>query len=102
MTDLTVTDIITLESNIPLVRIEIHKRKSKFYKKEILYGVHNALIIAFKIPGGDFNQRIYNMDEENWKRRTNKTSVIIIIKITAFKGRSPEVERNLYKEILKK
>ena len=65
MTDLTVADIISLENNIPLVRIEIYKRKSKFYKKEILYGAHNALITDFKIPDGDRNQRIYELDEEN-------------------------------------
>jgi hypothetical protein len=47
---------------MPLVCIEINKGKSKFYKKVILDGIYNALVSALKIPAGDPNQRIYELD----------------------------------------
>ncbi|HEM48778.1 MAG TPA: tautomerase family protein [Caldithrix sp.] len=84
---------------MPLIRVEIYKGKSKAYKKAILDGVHEALVSAFKIPADDRNQRIYELDEENFERRSNKTANFTIIEITAFKGRSLEAKRKLYKEI---
>lgn len=76
---------------MPLIRIEIYKGKSKEYKKAILDGVHNALVSAFKIPVEDRNQRLFELDEENFERRNNKSDHFTIIEITAFKGRSAEV-----------
>lgn len=84
---------------MPLIRIEIYKGKSKAYKKAIMDGVHSALVSAFKIPEGDRNQRIYELDAENFERRSNKTTNFTIIEITAFKGRSLEAKQNLYREI---
>ncbi len=84
---------------MPLVRIEIYKGKSKLYKKAILNGVHNALVSAFKILEDDRNQRIYELDEEYFERRSNKSTNFTIVEITAFKGRSIEAKRKLYQEI---
>ena len=84
---------------MPLIRIEIYKGKSKAYKKAIMDGVHSALVSAFKIPEGDRNQRIYELDEENFERRSNKTTNFTIVEITAFKGRSLKAKQNLYREI---
>jgi phenylpyruvate tautomerase PptA (4-oxalocrotonate tautomerase family) len=84
---------------MPLVRIEIYKDKGKAYKQAILEGVHKALVSAFRIPENDRNQRIYELDEENFERNTNKTDQFTIIEITAFKGRSMKARRKLYREI---
>lgn len=84
---------------MPLVKIEIYKGKGKAYKQAILDGVHKALVTAFRIPENDRNQRIYELDEENFERNTNKTDQFSIIEITAFKGRSMEAKRKLYREI---
>ena len=84
---------------MPLIRIEIYKGKSKAYKKAIMDGVHSALVSAFKIPEDDRNQRIYELDEENFERRSNKTTNFTIVEITAFKGRSLKAKQNLYREI---
>ena len=84
---------------MPLVRIEIYKGKSKLYKKAILNGVHNALVSVFKISEDDRNQRIYELDQENFERRQNKSTNFTIVEITAFKGRSIEEKRKLYQEI---
>lgn len=84
---------------MPLVRIEIYKGKEKAYKQAILEGVHKALVSAFRIPENDRNQRIFELEEENFERNTNKTDRFTIIEITAFRGRSPEAKRKLYREI---
>ena len=62
-------------------------------------GVHNALVSAFKIPEDDRIQRIYELDAENFERRSNKTTNFTIVEITAFKGRSLKAKQNLYREI---
>ncbi|HOW31805.1 MAG TPA: tautomerase family protein [Bacteroidales bacterium] len=84
---------------MPLVRIEMYKGKEKAYKQAIFEGVHKALVSAFRIPDNDRNQLIYELDEENFERNTNKSGQFTIIEITAFKGRSLEAKRNLYREI---
>ncbi len=84
---------------MPLVKVEIYKEKSSDYKKGILDGIHNALVDVFKIPMDDRNQRIYELDQENFERRPNKTDNFTIIEIVAFKGRSDNAKKELYKEI---
>lgn len=84
---------------MPLVRIEMYKGKEKAYKQAIFEGVHKALVSAFRIPDNDRNQLIYELDEENFERNTNKSGQFTIIEITAFKGRSLEAKQNLYREI---
>ena len=84
---------------MPLVTIEIYKGKDKAYKQAIFDGIHDALVSAFRIPESDRNQRIYELDEENFERNTNKSECFTIIQITAFKGRSPEAKRQLYRAI---
>lgn len=84
---------------MPLIRIETYKGKSKEYKKAILDGVHNALVSVFKIPIDDRNQRLIELDEENFERRNNRSDNLTIIEITAFKGRSSEAKKKLYNAI---
>ncbi|MGE5626567.1 MAG: tautomerase family protein [Solirubrobacterales bacterium] len=84
---------------MPLVKIEIFKGKTSEYKKAILDGVHSALVQAFKIPDYDRMQRLYELDRENFEIAPTKTEQFTLIEITAFKGRSLEAKKLLYKEI---
>ena len=74
--------------------------KTAKYKKAVLDGVHQALVEAFKIPDYDRNQKIYEFIPANMEIPSNKTADYIIIEINAFKGRSMEAKRNLYKNIV--
>lgn len=85
---------------MPLVKIEIFKGKTAQYKKAILDGVHSALVQAFKIPDDDRMQRLYELDRENFEVTPTKTEQCTLIEITAFKGRSLEAKKKLYKEII--
>jgi phenylpyruvate tautomerase PptA (4-oxalocrotonate tautomerase family) len=84
---------------MPLVKIEIRKGKSAEYKKALMDGVHRALVDSFKIPEDDRNQRLYELDAENFEIAGGHTDDFIIIELTVFKGRSLEAKRNLYKAI---
>ncbi len=85
---------------MPIVRIEIYNGFDAGYRKKILDGVHQALVDSFKIPDSDRNQLIYEFDEINFERSRNKSRSFIIIEITAFKGRSREAKRMLFRKIV--
>ena len=85
---------------MPIVRIEIYKGFDSGYRKKILDSVHQALIDSFKIPDSDRNQLIYEFDDDNFERSANKSRTFTIIEITAFKGRSREAKRMLYRKIV--
>lgn len=84
---------------MPFVKIEILKGKSPAYKKAIMDGVHNALVEALKIPEYDRNQRLYELDKENFEISANKTESFTLIELTIFQGRSKEAKKNLYQKI---
>jgi len=85
-----------------LVRVDIYKGKTQEHKKTILDTIHEALVEAFKMPEDGISQRLYEFEEENFERRNNKSKNFIIIEITAFKGRSKEAKKLLYKILTEK
>ena len=85
-----------------LVRVDIYKGKTQEYKKTILDTINEALVEAFKMPEDGISQRLYEFEEENFERRNNKSKNFIIIEITAFKGRSKEAKKLLYKILTEK
>jgi len=78
----------------------MYKWRSEEKKKDILDAVRQSLVEAFKIPEDDRNQRIYEFDDCNFERRCNKTKEFTIIEITAFKGRTRETKKLLYRRIV--
>ena len=86
---------------MPLVRIEIVKGKSVEYKKEMLEGVHVALMNAIQIEDWDRFQRLYEIEEEFFERSEGKTDKFTMIEITMFQGRTKEKKAKLYEEIVK-
>ncbi len=85
---------------MPIVRIEMLRGKSPEYRKTILNVVHQALVDCFKIPHYDRNQRIIEIDKENFEHPENRSEDYLLIEITAFKGRSNEAKKNLYQSIV--
>ncbi len=65
----------------------------------ILDGIHRALVDSFKIPDSDRNQLIYEHENSHFERSTGKSGSLVIIEITAFKGRSKEAKRLLFRKI---
>jgi len=75
------------------------KGKSKEYKKFILDVVHESLVAAFKIPDHDRNQRIIEIDPDNFEYPTGKSEDFLTIEMTVFPGRSFQAKKALYREI---
>ncbi len=82
---------------MPLVKIEIRKGKSREYKKALLDGVHMALVQSIRIPDYDRNQRLYELDADNFEAPSGD---ITIIEITMFKGRSIKAKKQLFRAIV--
>jgi phenylpyruvate tautomerase PptA (4-oxalocrotonate tautomerase family) len=85
---------------LPIVRIEIYKGFGSNYKKNLLDGVHRALVDSFRIPDSDRNQLLYELDDGHFERSGGRSRSLSIIEITAFNGRSAEAKRKLYRNIV--
>ena len=85
---------------MPIVRIEIYNGFDAGYKKKIVEGVHHALVDSFQIPDSDRNQLMVELNDDSFERSANKSRSFTIIEITAFKGRSREAKRMLYRKIV--
>ncbi len=85
---------------MPLVKITIRKGKSTEYKKALLDGVHEALVLSFKIPEHDRFQMLYELEKGCFEAPSSKTDNVTVIEITVFKGRSNEAKKQLYKAVV--
>ena len=86
---------------MPLVKIEIVKGHSFEYRMAILDNVHQALVESIKIPDSDRNQRILEIEKENFDF-PEKSDQATLIEISLFEGRSLDAKRDLYKNIVQK
>jgi len=86
---------------MPLVTVTMIKGKEKEFRKSILDIVHASLVTAFKIPDQDRNQRIIEIDAENYEYPSGKSDYFMTIEMTVFPGRSVGAKRILYQEIVK-
>jgi len=85
---------------MPLVTVTMIKGKPKEFRKSILEAVHFSLVTAFKIPDHDRNQRIVEIDSDNFEYPSGKSDNFITIEMNIFPGRSIEAKRTLYQEIV--
>ncbi len=85
---------------MPLVKVEMRKGKSAEYKNALLDGIHKALVDCFKVAEDNRIQRLYELEEENFRLNASKTSDFVLIELTVFKGRSFDAKQNLYKAIV--
>ncbi len=85
---------------MPLVKITIRKGKSTEYKKALLGGVHKALVQSFKLPEHDRFQMLYELENDCFEAPLSKTDNVTVIEVEAFKGRSNEAKKQLYKAIV--
>ena len=85
---------------MPLVKIEISDGKSADYKKQLLDGVHTALVNSIGIADSDRFQRLYELPNEHFEKNASKTNNFTIIEIVMFAGRSKEQKARMYEEIV--
>jgi len=90
---------------MPFVRITLKKGQPKEFKENISSSVHQALVGAYAIPEDDLFQIIEEVDDENVIYPASYMGIshsndIIYISITAKVGRSVEMKKSLYKQIV--
>jgi phenylpyruvate tautomerase PptA (4-oxalocrotonate tautomerase family) len=87
---------------MPLVKISLLKGKDPEYKRALLDGVHSALVESFLIPDSDRMQMIYELDNDSFDIPLDKTDQFLIIEIVAFRGRSFDAKKKLYRAVIEK
>src|SRR5689334_14043137 len=85
---------------MPVVRVDIYRGFSAEYKRQLLEGVHEALVFAFQIPDHDRHQILTEHDEANFERRPERSKQFTVIVIDAYRGRSKDAKRKLYQRIV--
>lgn len=86
-----------------LVRIELLEGHSAERKRQLLDGVHDALVTALEVPPGDPTLRIVEHDQADLRPPSFPRVVgehFTLIEITMFAGRSASAKRALYREIV--
>ena len=73
---------------MPLVSISICKGRSQQEKKAIMNITHSALVECFRTPDSDRNQRIIEIEPENFEFSEGRTKNFTIIEMAVFPGRS--------------
>lgn len=83
---------------MPMTTITMLEGRTFEEKRDILDGVHAALMSAFGIPENDRTQIIDEIHPDNWDVVAGPDRIIVEIK--AFAGRSLDAKRALYKAIV--
>lgn len=86
---------------MPLVKIEIVKGHSEDYKRTLMDSLHQAMVNVLHTPEGDRYQRLYEIEEQYFKRTPTKTNKFVIIEVNLFPGRTKEIKRTLIFEIVR-
>jgi phenylpyruvate tautomerase PptA (4-oxalocrotonate tautomerase family) len=87
---------------MPLVTLSFRKGRTPEHKQALMQAVHASLVEAFQIPTWDLNQRIWELDPENFQIPSTKSEKYTIVEMTVFPGRSLEAKKKLYQLIVTK
>jgi phenylpyruvate tautomerase PptA (4-oxalocrotonate tautomerase family) len=92
---------------MPLVKMHLRKGKSREYLREMADAVHAALVAQANVPQDDRFQLICEYDRDSLLAHPSYGGVtrsddVIIIEITLNAGRTLEIKKNLYADIVKR
>ena len=92
---------------MPLVEITLRTGKSADYIKSVADAVHEALVAKANVPPDDRFQIVHQVSDTSLIAHpsyggVNRSSDLIVIKITLNAGRTVEIKKNLYADIAKR
>jgi phenylpyruvate tautomerase PptA (4-oxalocrotonate tautomerase family) len=87
---------------MPVVKIDTRRGLPAETKKRLLDAVHDALVIAFKIPDHDRTQRLVEHAPEDFEIPPGKGERYTVVELLVFAGRSVDAKRALYREIVER
>src|ERR1700710_1708968 len=87
---------------MPIVKVYRQQGRPPEENRQILAGIHAALVEAFKIPDHDRNHLLFELDAAHFERPQDRTAAYTLIEIAAFPGRSVDAKRALYAGIVER
>src|ERR1700737_1934056 len=90
---------------MPLVKLYLRKGKPPEYVRSVADAVHEALVAAANVPADDWFQIIQQLEDDRLIANpsyagVNRSRDLIIVEITLNIGRTVEIKKNLYAEIV--
>jgi len=85
---------------MPSVLIETRRGLGPAEKRKLLDAVHDALVLAFKIPDHDRTQRLREYEPEDFDIPPGRGERYTVVQMSVFPGRSRDAKRALYREIV--
>src|SRR5205809_4270375 len=90
---------------MPLVKLYLRKGKSPEYVRSVADAVHDALVAAANVPADDRFQIIQQLEDDRLIAHptyggVNRSRDLIMVEITLNSGRTVEIKKKLYDEIL--
>jgi len=92
---------------MPLLKIYLRKGKSREYVRDMCEAIHAALVSQADVPADDRFQIVHELEPESLIAHpsyagVNRSKDLIIIEITLNSGRTLEIKRDLYADIVKR
>jgi len=90
---------------MPLVKLYLRKGKSPEYVRSVADAVHEALVAAANVPADDRFQIIQQLEDDRLIAHptyggVNRSRDLITVEITLNSGRTVEIKKKLYAEIV--
>jgi 4-oxalocrotonate tautomerase len=92
---------------MPLVKLHLRKGKSPEYIRSVADAVHEALVSQANVPRDDRFQIVHELADEALIAHpsyggVNRSKDLIIVEITFNAGRTVEIKKNLYADIVRR
>ncbi len=92
---------------MPLVEITLRKGKPPEYLRSVADAIHEALVAQANVPPDDRFQIIHQVDDTSVIAHpsyggVNRSTDLIIVKITLNAGRTVEIKKNLYADMTRR
>ena len=92
---------------MPFVKLYLRKGKSPEYLRSVADAVHEGLVAQANVPRDDRFQVIHQLEDEALIAHpsyggVNRSRDVIIVEITFNTGRTVEIKKNLYADIVRR
>ena len=87
---------------MPSTLIEVRRTCGEADEVAIIDAVHDALVVAFRIPVGDKHVRLLSHEPHRFScsQELAQPELYTLVTVDCFSGRSVQAKRNLYREIV--
>jgi len=92
---------------VPFVKLYLRKGKSPEYLRSVADAVHEGLVAQANVPRDDRFQVIHQLEDDALIAHpsyggVNRSKDVIIVEITFNTGRTVEIKKNLYADIVRR